>query len=108
MTYPLILAAAASLLTPQQQETLCYTFADLGVATIEAREKGVSIDKIFDLLRRIDDGSPAANALVPIIRERVIVTYAQPLTGVRFTKTERQQLINRFTAECLATEFNDK
>lgn len=101
MWFQVTLFSAASILTPQQQETLCHSFADFSVAAIEAREAGVPIDQVLDYLRSMDDGTEAARLAIPLFRENVIETYSKPPVGRRPTKQERQQLINRFTADCI-------
>lgn len=103
--------ASQEIFTPEQRETLCHSFADISVATIEAREAGVPIERVLQMVRDLPLlGMPSDRVgrwFQERIREGVIATYAQPPIGERPTVRERQQLINRFTAECLLDSEGD-
>lgn len=102
MLLTFILASATSVITPQQQDEFCYSLADLGVATIEAREAGVPVDQVLASIRSQDDGSEVARIFIPIMRKGVLKAYSEPPLGIdKMSKQDRQKLINRFTAECL-------
>lgn len=92
-------------LSNEEKDSLCYSFADLGVAVIEAREAGVPIDKLLEYFREIPpDIVPDESIrthLQATLRQGIVKAYAEPLLGRRPTDQERQQLINRFTAECI-------
>lgn len=101
-----------SVFSDEQKDTLCYSFADLGVAAIEAREAGVPINKILEYFREIPadivPNESIRTYLQEALREGIVKTYAEPSLGRRPTPQERQQLINRFTAECILDFENDE
>ncbi|WP_394270642.1 hypothetical protein [Qipengyuania sp.] len=92
-------------LTAAQRESLCHSFADLGVAVIEAREAGVPIDQVLELIRSMPSNlmpsEESAEWLRNEARAGAMRAYAEPPIGRRPNALERQQLINRFTAECV-------
>lgn len=103
-------SAQRSLFSDEQKDIICYGFADLGVAAIEAREAGVPINVVLEHIREMPiDFMPdeeSSDWLRSIIREGIVKTYAEPSLGRQPNRYERQQLINRFTAECLVS-FDD-
>ena len=98
-------ATQQSLFSDAEKDDICHAFAEFSEATIEAREAGVPIDVVLKSIREMptDFMPDAASAawLRSFIREGVVNTYAEPLVGRKPDRDERQQLINRFTAECL-------
>lgn len=105
----LIIAATVATMdpSPADQERLCYSMSEFHMATVEAREKGAPIDKVFEFVRQTDDGTETGRILIAIMRDMVVKVYSQPNTGERFTPAERQRLKNYFTAQCVAG-WNDE
>lgn len=100
----LILATLASMMTPQEQEKTCYSMADLTVAAIEARDAGVPISKTFELLHQMDDGSDVMKFVIKLFRDAIVSVYSDyPIRDTPLSKTERQKLINQYTAQCMVS-----
>lgn len=93
LIFALVLAAQQS-----DKDHLCFAFAELGVATIEAYKAGVPLTKVlayFDTL-----GLPAE--VLTIFRRGVLKEYATPPKNIEI---DRKSITEQFAAECLLTEF---
>ena len=87
----MILLALALIQTPTTAQ-VCAVSADLMVSIIEARELGVPITQMIELAQGDD-----------LVIGAIAQTYAEPVQGLgRMNKSDRQQLVNRLTAQCMA------
>ena len=96
-----ILANALTFGSPYQ-EKLCFAFAELSVATIEAHQAGVPLRKILETIDQGINGGHEPSSLREILREGALKQYSNPPSS---GKIDRQRLTDQFAAECLLTEL---
>lgn len=93
------------MLTDEQRDAICHSFADFGAAIVDAREAGVPIDQVLEFIRTMpSDFMPseeAAQWFRNLARQGVVQAYAEIPVGRRPTELEQRQLINRWTADCI-------
>lgn len=98
MALLLVALSQSEPLNQADKEALCFGISDLSVATIEAHEAGVPLQKVLFII----DNTGFPKEVVSVLRKGALKQYSQPAKGI---KVDRKLLIDQFSAECLLNEF---